>query len=90
MSIAQPTLSHHMKILSDCNLVKSRKDGKWSHYSLNYSELKEVKDFISELKKNQKKTVLVERYFKNGKDITVLKNLQLSHNCLIDVCAQAL
>lgn len=75
-----------MKIFSDCNLVKSRKDGKWSHYSLNYSELKEVKDFISELKK----TVLVERYFKNGKDITVLKNLQLLYNCLIDVCAQAL
>ena len=60
LSITQPTLSHYMKILSDCNLVKSRKDGKWSHYSLNYSELKEVKDFISELKnKNSKKRLFL-------------------------------
>lgn len=50
LSITQPTLSHHMKILSDCNLVKSRKDGKWSHYSLNYSSFKEAKHFISDLK----------------------------------------
>jgi ArsR family transcriptional regulator len=34
-SITQPTLSHHMHILSACNLVVIRKEGKWSHYSLN-------------------------------------------------------
>lgn len=56
LSITQPTLSHHMKILSDCNLVKSRKDGKWSHYSLNYSELKEAKHFISEIECTKFKT----------------------------------
>jgi len=31
----QPTLSHHMKVLIDCGLVKSRKEGLWNHYSLN-------------------------------------------------------
>ena len=31
----QPTLSHHMKVLMDCGLVESRKEGLWSHYSLN-------------------------------------------------------
>ncbi|MBV4449208.1 metalloregulator ArsR/SmtB family transcription factor [Clostridium tyrobutyricum] len=31
----QPTLSHHMKVLIDCNVVKCRKDGLWSYYSLN-------------------------------------------------------
>ena len=30
----QPTLSHHMKVLMDCGIVKCRKDGLWSHYSL--------------------------------------------------------
>lgn len=30
----QPTLSHHMKVLIDCGLVKSRKEGLWSYYSL--------------------------------------------------------
>jgi len=30
LSISQPTLSHHMKILCDSGLVKSRNEGKWS------------------------------------------------------------
>ena len=33
--ITQPTLSHHMGILCDCGLVKGRRDGKWTHYSIN-------------------------------------------------------
>lgn len=32
--IAQSTLSHHMKILLDSGVVLSRKDGKWTYYSL--------------------------------------------------------
>jgi ArsR family transcriptional regulator len=47
--ITQPTLSHHMKILTECGLVTARKDGKWSHYSLNTEVLSEFKKFISEL-----------------------------------------
>lgn len=31
----QPTLSHHMKVLIDCGLVVSRREGLWTHYSLN-------------------------------------------------------
>ena len=34
-NFTQPTLSHHMKILCDCNLVNMRKEGKWCHYQLN-------------------------------------------------------
>lgn len=34
LNIAQPTLSHHMKILVDAELVNYRKEGKWMHYSL--------------------------------------------------------
>lgn len=30
----QPTLSHHMKVLIDCKLVKSRKEGLWNYYTL--------------------------------------------------------
>ena len=44
--ITQPTLSHHMRILTECGLVNARKEGKWSHYSLNCETLKEYKQFI--------------------------------------------
>lgn len=47
--ITQPTLSHHMKILCECGLVESRKEGKWSHYSLNCEALQTFKQFIDGL-----------------------------------------
>lgn len=47
--ITQPTLSHHMKILCECGLVESRKEGKWSHYSLNCETLQAFKQFIDGL-----------------------------------------
>lgn len=34
LRITQPTLSHHMKILCDSDLVVGRKEGKWTHYSI--------------------------------------------------------
>lgn len=47
--ITQPTLSHHMKVLCECGLVHSRKDGKWVHYTLNRATIEKFKDFISKL-----------------------------------------
>lgn len=47
--ITQPTLSHHMKVLCECGLVESRREGKWSHYSLNCDTLKTFKEFIGGL-----------------------------------------
>jgi len=34
LSIAQPTLSHHMKTLVDSGIVAARKVGKWTYYSI--------------------------------------------------------
>jgi len=47
--ITQPTLSHHMKILSDCQLVKSRKDGKWTYYEINCCVFKEFKQYFENI-----------------------------------------
>nr|WP_317379416.1 metalloregulator ArsR/SmtB family transcription factor [uncultured Faecalimonas sp.] len=47
--ITQPTLSHHMKILCECGLVEARKEGKWSHYSINGKTLAEFKKFMDEM-----------------------------------------
>ncbi len=33
--ITQPTLSYHMKNLTECGLVNSKKDGSWIKYSIN-------------------------------------------------------
>jgi len=35
LKISQPTLSHHMKILCDSGIVKSRRVGRWSYYAIN-------------------------------------------------------
>jgi len=48
-NITQPTLSHHMKTLCDCGLVTGRKDGKWTYYSLNDANTKELREFIKEI-----------------------------------------
>lgn len=34
LQISQSTLSHHMKILCDSGIVASRKEGKWTYYSI--------------------------------------------------------
>ena len=48
-NITQPTLSHHMKILCDCGLVNGRKDGKWTHYSLNTENVLNFRAFLKEI-----------------------------------------
>ena len=41
LSMTQPTTSHHLKILEEADLVKSRKEGKWVFYSLTNPKLVE-------------------------------------------------
>jgi ArsR family transcriptional regulator len=42
----QPTLSHHMKVLTDAGLVKVRKDGLWSYYSLDMTKCNNIIKFL--------------------------------------------
>ena len=44
--ITQPTLSHHMKILKTCGLVKSRR---WHHYSIDEKRLGELRRFLESI-----------------------------------------
>ena len=48
-NITQPTLSHHMKLLTDCGLVSARKEGKWSYYAINCEKFSEFKTVISDI-----------------------------------------
>ncbi|MBT9168253.1 MAG: HTH-type transcriptional repressor CzrA [Syntrophomonadaceae bacterium] len=44
--ISQSTLSHHMKLLRECRLVKARNEGKWTYYSLDEETIREAKRFF--------------------------------------------
>jgi len=43
----QPTLSYHMKQLTDSGLVSGQKDGKWVYYSINKNKIKLLDDFAA-------------------------------------------
>lgn len=61
--ITQPTLSYHMKILTDSGLVKGRRDGIWMKYTINKENLeilRELFDGIDEKLINQGKNT--EKY----------------------------
>ena len=49
LQVTQPTLSHHMKVLLECGLVSSYKDGKWQHYSINCEKFKKYKEYIASI-----------------------------------------
>jgi ArsR family transcriptional regulator, arsenate/arsenite/antimonite-responsive transcriptional repressor len=46
-AITQPTLSYHMKILTESGLVEARKDGAWMRYSLNKERFDTLNDFLA-------------------------------------------
>ena len=43
----QSTLSHHMKILTDSELVVARKDWKWVHYSIDKDKIEMLKSYLN-------------------------------------------
>jgi len=49
VSVSQPTLSHHMKILVDSGVVNARKEGKWVYYSISEEGSKAAAELLREL-----------------------------------------
>lgn len=47
LSITQPTLSHHMKILCESGLVDVHKQGRWMRYSINRSEFSSLDKYLN-------------------------------------------
>ena len=50
LDIAQSTLSHHMKILTDSGIVSGRKEGKWMHYSVSEAGIDVAVAYLNALK----------------------------------------
>ena len=49
LRIAQPTLSHHMKILCDSGIVEGRKEGKWTYYRISRNGAERAAEALREL-----------------------------------------
>ncbi len=46
-NITQPTLSYHMKILTECGIVNADRQGAWMHYTLNGETAKRISEYWS-------------------------------------------
>lgn len=49
LQISQSTLSHHMKILCDSGIVASRRDGKWTYYSISEAGNRKAAELLAVL-----------------------------------------
>jgi ArsR family transcriptional regulator, arsenate/arsenite/antimonite-responsive transcriptional repressor len=50
IDLAQPSISHHLKILTDVEIVLAEKEGRHVKYKLNNEVLDEYIDFLKSLK----------------------------------------
>ena len=46
VNVTQPTLSHHMKILCDAEIVTGHKEGKWTYYSISEQGVEQAKEYL--------------------------------------------
>lgn len=48
---ARPTVSKHLQILTECELLKQEQNGREVYYHINARQMKEVADFIEPFRK---------------------------------------
>ena len=44
--VAQPTVSHHLKVLREAGLILGEKHGLWVHYTLNHKKLLRLRELL--------------------------------------------
>jgi len=49
VEVKQPTISHHLKILREAGLLRSRQEGTWVHHSLESSAFQTLKSLLATL-----------------------------------------
>lgn len=53
LPISQPTLSYHLKLISEVGLADSKREGNWIKYYINKSMLSEINQFILQLRDSE-------------------------------------
>lgn len=61
-SMSQSTLSHHMRLLCACGLVKYRNEGKWTFYSLDQDTIDNTKQYLSWITSDNEKCICKDPY----------------------------
>ncbi len=70
---ARPTVSKHLQILTECELLKKEQNGREVYYQINANKMKEVADFIEPFRQmwddrfNKLETVMKRYQSKNKK-----------------------
>lgn len=54
-NISKPSISHHLDILKQADLVTSEKEGQFIFYSLNMTVLDDLMEWMLKLKSNNKR-----------------------------------
>ena len=67
VNISQSTLSYHMKLLTECELVNVEKDGSWMHYSINTDKADQLMNFLSYIT-NEKSDCICSNGFNQSKN----------------------
>lgn len=49
LGISQPTLSYHMRLLTESGLVTARRSGKWTFYALNLADFYALRAALDEI-----------------------------------------
>ena len=49
LGLAQPTVSHHMRLLTQAGLVTATKRGRWVHYALRAEGFSRVQNLLAQL-----------------------------------------
>ena len=51
LNLPQNLVSHHLKVLKDFDLISSRKEGRWIHYSINRKEINKYNKLLDKILK---------------------------------------
>lgn len=61
LDMSQPKVSFHLSTLKDAGLIRDRKQGKWTHYSLNEKDLFRRMLILSACERMQGSTIATDR-----------------------------
>lgn len=65
--ITQPTLSYHMKILTECGIINATRTGAWMHYSLNKEKCKTILKYWDTITSDKEKCICRKSVIKDCK-----------------------